>query len=590
MAGHFSTIFSSTSSFGYANIDVPIQDLAATQTEDNLYIDPILSATTQRFLNDTHSKTYFTSMGVSAVPPPTQQRFASPMSSHELSSASGSAPSPGAETESFYEYPTTPPEVPSVFSPMPGQFDDFSSTHDAIIRFTGSGMMPSYGAWTDGGMNSLYNDNDMDYSQGMFFEPSYTSTQCDMSTNQNTVGSDFTRLASPAEDMPMIKEEIQASTSYSSPLKRELDHDSDSSSEESSLPPTPKRHSDSGSEDEHRPAKKTKLNNNNHPAPIIQQQRIPTQVWPPQPQQQQQQQPPKQQRLPKPSPRRINPLAPSSVSFKCPDCNRTDFPDRTDFDAHVKKQHTRPFTCVFHFAGCEATFAAKNEWKRHVITQHLLLDYWLCTEGVCAKTNNGGCRLPNGAIFNRKDLYTQHLKRMHMPAGAKKLCAGRANKGGVLTPGEKEEMAGWEGRLRELQERGKRERCKLPEVMRCPVKGCKVGEFRGPEAWDQRMEHVAKHLEGAALGREGQVRFGGEEDGSLVEWAKSREVGIIERGGRGGRWELRKVLERQGGGGNGQVRGGQGQKGRGVREEIVVSGRGEEEDAEGDVDAEGEEE
>ena len=33
------------------------------------------------------------------------------------------------------------------------------------------------------------------------------------------------------------------------------------------------------------------------------------------------------------------------------------------------------FNCVFDFAGCKATFAKKNEWKRHVATQHLLLNY-----------------------------------------------------------------------------------------------------------------------------------------------------------------------------------------------------------------------
>ncbi|KAK0668998.1 hypothetical protein QBC41DRAFT_113437 [Cercophora samala] len=577
MAGPFSTMFG-TPSFGYANIDVPFQGLAATQTEDNLYIDPTLAATTQRFLNDNH-KVYFTSIGVPALPPPTQQRFASPISSHEPSSASGSAPSPGAETESYYEHPMTPPEIPSVFSPMPGQFDDFSNMHDAI-KFTGSGMMPSFGAWTDASMNSLYNDNDMDYNQGMFFESSYSSTQCDLNTGQNTVGSEYNRLASPAEDMPVIKEEIEASATCPPPLKREFDHDSDSasSSEEPSLPPTPQRQSSDEDED-YRPAKRSRVNN--QPVSIqLTTTAIPTQVWQPQPSQ------PK--RLPpNPSTRRLNHLSPSSVSFKCPDCSRTDFSDRSDFEAHVKKQHTRPFTCVFHFAGCEATFAAKNEWKRHVITQHLLLDYWLCTEGVCAKTSNptshGACPLPNGAIFNRKDLYTQHLKRMHMPAGIKKLSgAGKGNK--TLTPTEKDILAQWEQKLRVLQEKGKKERCKLPGAMQCPVKGCKHPEFKGGEAWDQRMEHVAKHLEGAALGREEQVKFGGEEDGSLVEWARSREVGIIERRGKG--WELRKVLERQGGQ---QVRTqGGGRGGRGVKEEIVVKEVVTEEDADGEVDAEGE--
>ncbi|KAK4200649.1 hypothetical protein QBC40DRAFT_253808 [Triangularia verruculosa] len=600
MAGHFSTMFG-TPSFGYENNHVPFQDFAATSMENNLYIDPTLAdqwiTSTQRFLNDPNTKAFFnththTSMGVSPLPPATQQRFGSPMSSHELSSASGGGQSPGpTETESYYENPGTPPEVPSVFSPVP-QFDDFSSTH--AIRFTGSGMMPSYGPLTDANnMNSLYSETDMDYSQGMFFDSSHPSTQCNMVTSQGAVVSEFNRLASPVENMPLIKEEIEAATTYSPLPKREPEHDNDpSSEEESSLPRTPKRQSDEEDGD-YRPSKKSRPNNNKA-APIPRRPAgNPTQVW--------HSQLPKRTAATKPSlPANLNPrrITPSSVHFKCPDCSRTDFSDRTDFETHVKKQHTRPFTCVFHFAGCESTFAAKNEWKRHASTQHLLLDFWLCTEGVCAKTCNASsahsCPLPNGAIFNRKDLYTQHIKRMHMPANIKKLTSnnnnGTKSRNSGLTPVEKEQLGDWELKVRELQERGKKERCKLPTVMQCPVEGCKQPEFKGLDAWDQRMEHVAKHLEAAAVGREEQVVFGGESDGSLVGWAKSREVGIIERG-RGGKWELRKVLERQGGGGQ-QVRGGMGGRGQRVREEIVVrdeeEGEEEEEDAEGEEDADGE--
>ncbi len=70
--------------------------------------------------------------------------------------------------------------------------------------------------------------------------------------------------------------------------------------------------------------------------------------------------------------------------------------------------------CIFNFAGCKTTFDEERHWKRHVETQHLLLDYWRCTAGACANH-------PNGAIFNRKDLFTQHLLRVHAPKHLKSL-------------------------------------------------------------------------------------------------------------------------------------------------------------------------
>lgn len=102
---------------------------------------------------------------------------------YELFFVLGSVLSFGVEIEFFYEYFMMFFEVLFVFLFMLGQFDDFLSIYDVIIRFMGLGMMLSYGVWIDGGMNLFYNDNDMDYSQGMFFELSYIFIQCDMSIN-----------------------------------------------------------------------------------------------------------------------------------------------------------------------------------------------------------------------------------------------------------------------------------------------------------------------------------------------------------------------------------------------------------------------
>ncbi|KAK2069512.1 hypothetical protein P8C59_004090 [Phyllachora maydis] len=258
------------------------------------------------------------------------------------------------------------------------------------------------------------------------------------------------------------------------------------------------------------------------------------------------------------------------------ECNAGKFEDQAMLDAHVKKQHTRPFHCVFHFAGCSSTFASKNEWKRHVTCQHLLLHYWLCEEDSCAKQSNSasasqaaspcsgpGSRrsraawhatsssatipppnLPEGVWFNRKDLYTQHLRRMHMPPPVKKLLQ-EAKKSSSSTmasssasaslsqpvataPATADPVQEWDFRVKQLQESAKRTRCRLPNEMRCPAvaAGC-TEAFSGAEAWDQRMEHVARHLERAAGGEEAAVVFGSGHDTSLLRWAARPDVAVV---------------------------------------------------------------
>jgi hypothetical protein len=262
----------------------------------------------------------------------------------------------------------------------------------------------------------------------------------------------------------------------------------------------------------------------------------------------------------------------------CPECYRGHFKDDGALEDHKPKKHTRPFKCVFHFAGCESTFASKNEWKRHVNTQHLVLQFWLYQEGGCAKTVNGparssgnapgsksrgqviafasssgsaGPQLPNGVIFNRKDLYTQHLRHMRIPhnvkkvpkqqqqrkssAGAPAAAAIYSTNQGHPTPRDREE------RHPRLQDNAAQIRCELPEYMRCPAPGCS-SEFTGWESWDQRMEHVACHLEMAAQGKEANVVFGGIADPSLMQWAASADVAVVRSAGPG-RWKLNNPLK-----------------------------------------------
>jgi uncharacterized C2H2 Zn-finger protein len=223
----------------------------------------------------------------------------------------------------------------------------------------------------------------------------------------------------------------------------------------------------------------------------------------------------------------------------CPQCENS-FKDDAALQKHIKTQHNRPFICYFQYAGCSSTFATKNEWKRHVVSQHLALNYWLCTHGECARTTGPSTHkrsisLPtHGCIFNRKDLYTQHVRRMHAPAEVK-----RAMKNKKAVP-----MPEWDEQLKNMQEAAQQERCQLPSYMTCPVSNC-GSEFRGKTAWDDRMEHVARHLERAVAGEEAPVQFGGDSDPSLTRWAESPEVAVVQRTANGG-WELSNPLKGDG--------------------------------------------
>lgn len=243
--------------------------------------------------------------------------------------------------------------------------------------------------------------------------------------------------------------------------------------------------------------------------------------------------------------------------YTCPECLKVTFTDPNGLDNHIKKQHTRPFTCIFAFAGCRSTFASKNEWKRHCASQHIVLQYWVCQQDGCAQVSNkfngpkrssGGSRrrpglprhsavscssaLPNGTIFNRKDLYTQHLRRMHVPAHLKNKVKSKSH------------SPEWDEQQRVCQEEAVRTRCQLPIHMVCPAPHCSV-KFDGTNAWDDRMEHVAKHLEKIAAGTEPSMQLGGDDDSTLVDWATSPAIGILRREAKG-RWTLQNPLKATG--------------------------------------------
>lgn len=205
--------------------------------------------------------------------------------------------------------------------------------------------------------------------------------------------------------------------------------------------------------------------------------------------------------------------------FTCKSCDHTPFKDAAALQRHNASAHTRAFICVFAFAGCPSTFASKNEWKRHVSSQHLNLSAWVCELQACSKvlsTPKTGGPVVKGSEFNRKDLFTQHLRRMHAPFSVKRM---------------QKKNPDWEEKLKELAVSCLRVKRQAPTRLLCPLQGCGM-VFEGPSCWDDRMEHVGKHLEKAAASPgKGEVRQ--ENDGLLVQWAV-RE-GIIESraGGNG---------------------------------------------------------
>jgi hypothetical protein len=138
----------------------------------------------------------------------------------------------------------------------------------------------------------------------------------------------------------------------------------------------------------------------------------------------------------------------------------------------------RPFPCALTHYGCASTFSSKNEWKRHVSTQHIKLSFWRCD--LCpVSTDAKDDQTVYYNDFNRKDLFTQHLRRMH---AAPKESSARTQKEYPVT----------EDNLADHQDR-----C-VQRLRKAPSKsGCLFCEktFEGPTSWEERMEHIGHHLE-----------------------------------------------------------------------------------------------
>jgi len=138
----------------------------------------------------------------------------------------------------------------------------------------------------------------------------------------------------------------------------------------------------------------------------------------------------------------------------------------------------RHFPCPLAMYGCLSTFSSKNEWKRHVSTQHIKLGFWRCD--LCATTidpHDEQTFYHND--FNRKDLFTQHLRRMHAAP------VNQSNRNQKEFPVNEDNIAEHQARcFRTLRETPSQSAC-----LYC------TETFAGPNSWENRMEHIGKHLE-----------------------------------------------------------------------------------------------
>ena len=223
--------------------------------------------------------------------------------------------------------------------------------------------------------------------------------------------------------------------------------------------------------------------------------------------------------FPAPNPTKVakktaKPQVPSPSSTRnntpCTHCPST-FPSDSTLKKHVLSTHTRPFICTFQRYGCNATVGSKNEWKRHINVQHLHLETWRCDLEPCNQQNHKNSTPSTAASptlgkkgspteardhgFDRKDLFTQHMKRMHAPANA----ASHAEKAAFVDS------------IAKIQERCHRQLRSPPPRSKCPY--CPDKVFEGPGSWTDRLEHVGKHLEKNDVKKEEEV-----EDEDVREW------------------------------------------------------------------------
>lgn len=187
-----------------------------------------------------------------------------------------------------------------------------------------------------------------------------------------------------------------------------------------------------------------------------------------------------------------------------------------------KSDPLRPFPCPLALYGCGSTFTSKNEWKRHVSTQHVKLGFWRCD--LCPLSTDPANPVYND--FNRKDLFTQHIRRMHtedIMNVSHVLDNSTELKDGNIPDNV---IAEQQSRCyRHLRSHPIRSRCLF-----CPQ------VFEGIGSWEQRMEHLGAHFEREKKNPKMTLDTSHwKDDPELQKWFL--QEGLIERDNKGG-WRI----------------------------------------------------
>jgi hypothetical protein len=166
------------------------------------------------------------------------------------------------------------------------------------------------------------------------------------------------------------------------------------------------------------------------------------------------------------------------------------------------------YPCPFLPYGCPASFSSKNEWKRHLNTQHLSLSTYRCD--LCIPKSGFSSSPQQSNDFNRKDLFIQHLRRMHCRAPSESTPATYSNKTArydcIMIPDTPISLA------------KQADRCYIPPPSPPVSAQCIFcyATFSGLQAWNLRTEHISRHLE--------RLRRDDEEVPKVENWRRDAEV------------------------------------------------------------------
>ncbi|KAM0714916.1 hypothetical protein Q7P37_009381 [Cladosporium fusiforme] len=200
------------------------------------------------------------------------------------------------------------------------------------------------------------------------------------------------------------------------------------------------------------------------------------------------------------------------------------------------------YPCPLAPYGCPQSFGAKNEWKRHAYTKHFCLSRWRCDQ--CPREPT---KRPNE--FNRKDLFVQHVRRMHPPkptapfAAPPKPTKRKATKPKPNSRTAKPRLdnnnknnpfpSHSHSSVEELLTRTA-ERCHVLEreaPLRCVCVFCN-DVFEGAGCLEARMEHVGRHMEERKReGLEAVEAEGWREDADLERWLLLHKLVVRRKGG-----------------------------------------------------------